>query len=107
MITVYRPDVLDAFSEQYGFDNARCGFMAFIPHSVRAGSEAYIEIEHGPAKSGSSRSRRRDLAVCALFGMFSKKAYVQIGAVPAVFDSGDWARGRNAGTNPSGPAPAG
>ena len=43
-IRLDRPDVIEAFG-QHGFSEPRCGFIAFLPHSVRSGSHIHIEIE--------------------------------------------------------------
>jgi GT2 family glycosyltransferase len=40
-----RPDVLSTVGVEYGFDESRCGFIAFLPHSVNAGHRPYIEVE--------------------------------------------------------------
>jgi GT2 family glycosyltransferase len=43
-IRVNRPDVLAAFPK-YGFDDPRCGFLAFLPKAVTPNQRIYIEIE--------------------------------------------------------------
>jgi O-antigen biosynthesis protein len=44
-IRVDRPDVLASVGTEHGFDDARCGFIAFVPHAVVADGRCYIEIE--------------------------------------------------------------
>jgi GT2 family glycosyltransferase len=44
-VKIDRPDVLTAVGEQHGFDDFRCGFIAFLPNSVDGSSAPYIEIE--------------------------------------------------------------
>lgn len=44
-VRIDRPDVLAAFAPQHGFDNAGCGFIAYLPQSVAADARAYIEVE--------------------------------------------------------------
>ena len=39
-----RPDVLETHSG-HGFDDPRCGFIAFVPHAVSPDARIYIEVE--------------------------------------------------------------
>ena len=43
-LRVERPDVIASFIHS-GFDDPRCGFIAFLPHSVVPDSPIYIEVE--------------------------------------------------------------
>jgi GT2 family glycosyltransferase len=43
-IHIDRPDVIEAFG-QHGFSDPRCGFIAYLPHSIDADSLIYIEVE--------------------------------------------------------------
>lgn len=51
-IRVDRPDVLAAIGAEHGYDDPRCGFVAFLPRSVVPGAPIYVEIE----------TRRREVA---------------------------------------------
>ena len=44
-IRVDRPDVITALGAANGFDDSRCGFIAFFPNVVIQGPALYIEIE--------------------------------------------------------------
>jgi GT2 family glycosyltransferase len=44
-VKIERPDVLTAIGQQHGFDDSRCGFIAFLPNAVDGSNIPYIEIE--------------------------------------------------------------
>jgi hypothetical protein len=39
------PDVLSAVGQEHGFDDPRCGFIAFLSHAIDGTNVPYIEIE--------------------------------------------------------------
>jgi len=51
-IRMDRPDVITALGVANGFDDSRCGFMAFFPKIVLQGPPLYIEIETGRHEVG-------------------------------------------------------
>jgi len=44
-VGIERPDVLAALAAEHGFDDTRCGFVAFLPQAVMAGHRIYLEFE--------------------------------------------------------------
>ncbi len=64
-IAVDRPDVLASLSGPHGFDDPRCGFIAFVPRSVVPGATLYIEVEtarHEIGFRGVPRGRMSGMA---------------------------------------------
>ncbi|MBV8068816.1 MAG: glycosyltransferase [Acidobacteriaceae bacterium] len=40
-----RPDVIQNFGAERGFNDVRCGFILFVPYHYSAGDRSYVEIE--------------------------------------------------------------
>ena len=51
-VRLERPDVLAAVGAQQGYDDLRCGFIAFLPRAVSPDARIYLEVE----------TQRRDVA---------------------------------------------
>jgi GT2 family glycosyltransferase len=45
MVRVNRPDVIAAVGAQYGFNEIRCGFIAYVPRVVSPGDVLFLEVE--------------------------------------------------------------
>lgn len=44
-VAVERPDVLEAIGAERGFEDAGCGFVAFLPQAAAANTRLYFEVE--------------------------------------------------------------
>jgi len=44
-IRIERTDVITALAAQHGFEDARCGFLAFVPRSVLPDDRIHLEVE--------------------------------------------------------------
>ena len=67
-IRVHRPDVIAALGPANGFDDSRCGFIAFFPKVVLQGPPLYIEIETSRREIGF-----RNVPAAKLDGMVAIK----------------------------------
>jgi GT2 family glycosyltransferase len=85
-IVVDRPDVVAAFVVEHGFDDARCGFIAFIPHSVVPEERAYVEIETCRGEIGFHGLPRPKLQGIAAIRHILERVNVRFRAVPHAYD---------------------
>lgn len=44
-LKIERPDVISAVGSEHGFDDARCGFIAYLPANVLPDAHLYMEVE--------------------------------------------------------------
>jgi GT2 family glycosyltransferase len=54
-IKLQRPDVIDRLGAEHGFDDPRCGFIAYVPCALPANTEMYMEVETAQREVGYRR----------------------------------------------------
>jgi GT2 family glycosyltransferase len=84
-ITVDRPDVLAALA-QHGFDESRCGFIAFVPDSVPADERIYLEVETTRREVGFRAAPRPRLTGMAAIRRVLECLDARFADVPRAFD---------------------
>ena len=83
---VNRADVLSAFQDKYGFDDPRCGFVAFLPHAATRDGQIYVEIETVRGEIGHRPLPRGKLQGIAAIRHVLERVNVRFGAVPPAYD---------------------
>ena len=83
---VNRPDVVAAFQAQHGFDDPRCGFVAFVPHALTRDGHAYVEIETSRGEIGHRAIVRPKLQGMAAIHHVLERVNVRFGAVPHAYE---------------------
>ena len=82
-----RLDVVDSVGRKLGLDDRRCGFVAFLPATLRAQEAAWLRVETADGRSGyltiPARRLRGLAAIRRMFGLLD----VADGEIRAAFDS--------------------
>jgi GT2 family glycosyltransferase len=84
-LRVERPDVIASFI-QNGFDDPRCGFIAFLPHSVVPDSPIYLEVETASRELGYRKVPRPRLDGIAAIKRVLSAVDVRFTQVRSAFD---------------------
>lgn len=84
-IAVPRPDVLEAFA-QHGFDDPRCGFVAYLPRAVLPDAACYLEVETHRREIGFRAVPKPRLEGIAAIRRVLDVVDVRFGEVAPAFD---------------------
>jgi GT2 family glycosyltransferase len=86
-IKIERPDVIATVGVERGFDDTRCGFIAYLPGAVTSKAEMYVEVETADREVGFRKLPPSKLegipAIKRLLGAFE----VRYAAVPRAFNT--------------------
>jgi GT2 family glycosyltransferase len=80
-----RQDVIDAFPKS-GFDDPRCGFLAFFPGAVSSNQKIYIEVETTKREVGYYTVPRPKLTGMAAIKRLLEAIDIRFADIPRVYD---------------------
>ena len=84
-VRINRPDVLAAYPKS-GFDDARCGFIVFLPKILKSNQRTYIEIETKSREVGYYTVPRIKLTGMAAIRRLLEAIDVRFADIPRVYD---------------------
>jgi hypothetical protein len=85
-IKIERPDVIAAIGAEHGFDDPRCGFIAYLPSSRPIECEIYAEVETVRHEVGFRRLPTSKLEGIPAIKRILAAVEVRYAAVPAAFE---------------------
>jgi len=85
-IAIARPDVLAVLGPPHGFDEPRCGFIAFVSQVVAPGERVYLEVETLRREIGFRSVPRSRLSGMAAIRCLLECVDARYGDVPHAFD---------------------
>ncbi len=86
-IKLDRPDVIGAVGAEHGFDDARCGFIGYLPNYNPSRTDMYIEVETAQREVGFRKLQPPKLEGLAAIKRLLSEFNVRHGAVTHAFDT--------------------
>lgn len=85
-IKIQRPDVAASVGAEHGFDDPRCGFIAFVPCALLSNTELYMEVETAQREVGYRKLPAPKLAGIAAIKRILNSFDVRYNEVPRAYD---------------------
>jgi GT2 family glycosyltransferase len=86
-IRLQRPDVIASVGTEHGFDDARCGFVAYLPCNTPSSADLYIEIETAHREVGFRKLPAAKLTGIAAIKRILNVFDVRYNEVPRAYDA--------------------
>jgi GT2 family glycosyltransferase len=86
ILRIDRQDVIDTVGQELGFNNPRCGFIAFLPTTANVKDTLYIQVQTRMGEVGFLTLRPRGLSGMAAIRRILDSFEVQYGDVRPAYD---------------------